>query len=184
MTPDWVNLSKVVWIVLWLQPLALGFIKLSVLFFYRRIISVSKTFNILSWFMIAVTIGWMIAFFFGLFFDCGTNISDNWGSLATIGENCPFGFLPTIIYTILDACLDLFVLVLPIPWVCYCSGFLALASADSVAGFPTSDANVQKNRCCRMFDARRIVSCCMNFLLIHVEFTNTIPVLRPQLSSA
>lgn len=60
---------KVVWIVLFLQPIALGFIKLSALFFYRRIF-IGKTFNILSWVLIGITSGWMVAFFFGLFFDC------------------------------------------------------------------------------------------------------------------
>lgn len=114
---------KVVWIVLFLQPIALGFIKLSALFFYRRIF-IGKTFNILSWVLIGITSGWMVAFFFGLFFDCGKNISANWGSLNEISEQCSFGFLPTIIYTILDAVLDLSILFFPIPWVCSVRNFI------------------------------------------------------------
>ena len=114
--PHFTDSSKVVWIVLFLQPLALGFIKLSVLFFYRRIF-MGPVFNILSWFLIGVVICWMTAFFFGLFFDCGSHFAANWGSLNEIAEECPFGFLPTIIYTILDACLDLIILVFPAPWV-------------------------------------------------------------------
>lgn len=110
------NPKKVVWVVMFLQPLALGFIKLSVLFFYRRLF-MGTVFNILSWILIGIVAAWMTAFSLGLFFDCGTNFAANWGSLATISEECGFGFMPTIIYTILDACLDLAILVFPIPWV-------------------------------------------------------------------
>ncbi|KAK5120989.1 hypothetical protein LTR85_005773 [Meristemomyces frigidus] len=110
-------MAKVVWVALWLQPMILGCIKLSILFFYRRIFSVKKSFNITSWVMISLVTGFMIAFTVGLFFDCGTNIAANWGSLSEIAEQCPFGFLPTVIYTILDACFDFIVLILPIPWI-------------------------------------------------------------------
>lgn len=57
--------------------------------------------------------GWW-HFFPELLFDCGTNIKANWASLGEIARKCSFGFLPTIIYTILDACLNFLVLILPI----------------------------------------------------------------------
>ena len=95
----------------------LGFVRLAILFLYRRFFATYKSFNIISWILIAIVTGWTVAFFFGLLFDCGLQFDANWGSLAEIAETCPFGFLPTIIYTILDACLDLFVLLLPVPWV-------------------------------------------------------------------
>jgi hypothetical protein len=101
---------------LFLQPFALGCIKLSALFFYRRIF-MGKAFDIISWMTIAFVAAWMGFFGFALFFDCGTNIAANWGSLAEISEKCWFGFLPTIVYTILDACFDLFIVLLPIPFV-------------------------------------------------------------------
>lgn len=115
--PAWIVLAKVFWVVFFLQPLILGSIRLAILFLYRRFFQQYRTFNIINWVMIGIVTGWTISFFFGLLFDCGLNFSANWGSLSEIAEQCPFGFLPTIIYTILDACLDLFVLVLPIPWV-------------------------------------------------------------------
>jgi hypothetical protein len=59
----------------------------------------------------------MLAFFFGFVFDCRLNFSANWGSLASIDEDCPFGFLPTIIFTVIDAFLDLCILDLPLPCV-------------------------------------------------------------------
>lgn len=111
------DFDKVVWAILWLQPLALGFIKLSLLFFYRRIF-IGRSFNIVSWTLIGLVSAWMAVFAFGLFFDCGTNIAANWGSLEEISEKCEFGFLPTIIYTIIDSGLDLIILFTPLPWVC------------------------------------------------------------------
>lgn len=108
---------QVVWVCLWLQPITLGFAKLSVLCFCRRIFSAQRSFMVVSGVMLVIVVGFMICFALGLFFDCGTNIRANWGSLAEIGQHCPFGFLPTVIYTIIDAALDVFVLLLPIPWV-------------------------------------------------------------------
>ncbi|KAF2091928.1 hypothetical protein K490DRAFT_31211 [Saccharata proteae CBS 121410] len=115
-TPTYVLLEKCVYAVFVVQPLALGFIKLSFLFFYRRIIC-GLVFDVISWFMIAMVTGWTIAFFFGFVFDCQTDFAANWGSLSEIGAVCGFGFLPTIVYTILDASLDFFILFLPIPWI-------------------------------------------------------------------
>lgn len=115
------DIVKVVWVVLFLQPIILGCAKLAVLFLCRRIFGYSKSFMTTSLIAIILVIGFMTAFALGLFFDCGSELSANWGSLAEIAQKCPFGFMPTIIYTILDACLDLFVLVLPLPWV-RCSG--------------------------------------------------------------
>ncbi|KAF4303605.1 hypothetical protein GTA08_BOTSDO09538 [Botryosphaeria dothidea] len=115
-TPKWVILSKVVWVVLFLQPLALGFVKLSVVFFCRRLI-VGRAFDIVSWTLVVTIACWMAVFFFGLFFDCGVEFAANWGSLSHIAARCPFGFMPTIIYTILDSVLDLAVLILPLPWI-------------------------------------------------------------------
>lgn len=56
----------------------------------------------------------------------------NWASLGEIAQQCPFGFLPTVIYTILDACLDLFVLLLPIPWIFQLN--LSLTNKLSITG--------------------------------------------------
>lgn len=105
-----------VYIIFIMQPLALGFIKLAFLFFYRRIF-VFRSFQITSLIFVILTVMWMIAFFLGFIFDCRLNFSANWGSLASIGENCPFGFEATIAFTITDAIFDLCILVLPLPWV-------------------------------------------------------------------
>ncbi|KAL3426737.1 hypothetical protein PVAG01_00246 [Phlyctema vagabunda] len=115
-TPSFEYLEKIVYIVFIMQPLALGFIKLSFLFFYRRIFE-GRTYRIISWALIYIVIGWTIAFFFGFLFDCQLDFAANWSSLANISEVCGFGFKPTIVFTILDALLDFIILLLPIPYV-------------------------------------------------------------------
>lgn len=135
-------------------------IKLSVLFFYRRLF-LGKIFNVMSWILIAFTICWMAAFFIGLFFDCGSHISANWGSLTEISEQCKFGFLPTIVYTVIDAVLDLTILIFPLPWVSH-----TLTSTCSTTDFRTGvcHANVpsQEALCDRLSYAWRLVSLTFN----------------------
>lgn len=128
--PEWIVLAKTFWVVFFLQPLQLGFIRLAILFLYRRFFGSYRSFNIVNWTLIAIVSGWTVAFFLGLLFDCGLEFDANWGSLGEIAEQCPFGFLPTVVYTILDACLDLFVLVLPIPW------YVTAAAAPSEKSHP------------------------------------------------
>ncbi|KKY13829.1 hypothetical protein UCDDS831_g08654 [Diplodia seriata] len=99
-----------------MQPLAIGFIKLSFLFFYRRIFFVYKSFQVISLILVAITVAWIIAFFFGFTFACGINFATNWASLSEIGEKCGFGFMATVVYSILDAALDFIILILPFPW--------------------------------------------------------------------
>lgn len=108
-----------VYIIFVLQPLAIGFIKLSFLFFYQRVFFVYESFRLVSWILIAVTAAWITAFFFGFTFACGTSFETNWASLAEIGEKCGFGFMATVVFAILDAVLDFIILVLPLPWVSY-----------------------------------------------------------------
>ena len=99
-----------------MQPLAIGFTKLAFLFLYRRIFT-WPGFQWTSLVFIVLTVAFTIAFFFGFIFDCRLNFAANWGSLASIAENCPFGFEATITFTVLDAVFDLCILLLPLPWV-------------------------------------------------------------------
>lgn len=105
------------WSTLWLQPLVLCLIRLAVIFFCRRIFFAHRSFRIASAIMAGIVVAFTVCFFFGQLFDCGTNFAANWGSLSYIAQHCPFGFMATVVYTILDAALDLAVLVLPLPWV-------------------------------------------------------------------
>ncbi|KAI4938271.1 hypothetical protein J4E85_000710 [Alternaria conjuncta] len=115
-TPDLVILEKCVYMIFIMQPLAIGFTKLAFLFLYRRIFT-WPGFQWTSLVFIVLTVAFTIAFFFGFIFDCRLNFAANWGSLASIAENCPFGFEATITFTVLDAVFDLCILLLPLPWI-------------------------------------------------------------------
>jgi hypothetical protein len=119
-TPTIVILEKLVYIIFIMQPLALGFTKLAFLFFYRRIFT-WPSFQRTSLVFVILTVAFTVAFFFGFIFDCRLNFAANWGSLASIAENCPFGFQATIAFTVIDAAFDLAILVLPLPWVRFIS---------------------------------------------------------------
>ncbi|CAN9124011.1 unnamed protein product [Alternaria alternata] len=115
-TPELVVLEKCVYMIFIMQPLAIGLTKLAFLFLYRRIFT-WPGFQWTSLVFIVLTVAFTIAFFFGFIFDCRLNFAANWGSLASIAENCPFGFEATIAFTVLDAVFDLCILLLPLPWI-------------------------------------------------------------------
>jgi hypothetical protein len=98
-----------------MSPLALGFIKLSILFFYRRIFR-GRTFDILSWTLITLVVLWTLGFFLVQVFDCRTHFSTNWGTLADL-QKCLSSFKQLLACSISDFIMDLFILVLPIPLV-------------------------------------------------------------------
>jgi len=99
-----------------IQPFALGFTKLSILYFYRRIFR-GRFFNLTIWVLIEITTTWLIAFEFAAIFDCNTHFSANWGSLAELKANCDNSFSELAAYSISDVIIDIFILVLPIPLV-------------------------------------------------------------------
>ncbi|KAI9699154.1 MAG: hypothetical protein M1820_007233 [Bogoriella megaspora] len=100
-----------------IQIPALGCIKLSFLFLYRRVLATrfERHFTWANWTMIAVIISWMIAYFFVILFLCGTNFSAYWISSTTEETEC----LPTtpvhLSYAITDVITDVLTIVLPIP---------------------------------------------------------------------
>jgi len=100
-----------------LQVPALGCIKLSFLFLYRRVFTkrVAKQFSWANWFMIAVVTAWMIGYFFTLLFLCGTDFKAYWTSSETEKDDC----LPTapvhLGYAISDVITDILTILLPIP---------------------------------------------------------------------
>ena len=73
-----------------LSATAYGAIKLSILFFYRRLFVVSKrtSFDTLTASLIVITIIWALTFFFGFIFICGTSLSANWGSRIDLATHC------------------------------------------------------------------------------------------------
>lgn len=99
-----------------IQVPALGCIKLSFLFLYRRVFTkrVAKQFSWANWFMIAVVVSWMIGYFFTLLFLCGTDFKAYWTSSFTEEHFC----LPTapvhLGYAISDVITDILTILLPV----------------------------------------------------------------------
>ena len=101
------------WIV---SVLAFGFIKLSVLFFYRRLFvkGTSTKFDVITKVAIGITLAWTIAFFLLTLFRCGRYINSQWGPLVDISR-CLNGYNYTDALFVSDLITDLLVICLPIP---------------------------------------------------------------------
>ena len=111
---------QIAWEFQFIQVLALGFVKLSVLFFYRRIFSIKvahQPFDIATRSMIWIIILWTISFFFASFFSCGTHLDANWTTVESFIQYC-VNLNFEIAFAVSDMICDLFILILPLPMVC------------------------------------------------------------------
>lgn len=101
------------------MALAYGAIKLSVLFFYRRLFVVKRNtlFDIVTKVAIVIVTLWTIAFFFLTIFYCGVHIDAIWGNVIEAAEVCPDGFKAGMAYFASDFGTDALVLLLPLPTV-------------------------------------------------------------------
>lgn len=114
---DWCFWAQVEFAFELMQVLALGFVKLSVLFFYRRIFCTIQggAFDHINKIMIVISIAWMVAFFFSHLFSCGTSFYAQWGSIEDTLVHCKGSLLMENAFGISDFVTDAMVLVLPIP---------------------------------------------------------------------
>ena len=89
-------------------------IKLSILFFYRRVF-VGPIFNVATWILISLSIVWLIYDIIGWLLYCGTDLQANFEGPW---DNCPlWGFEVQIGVFVLDSFIDFFILILPMPFV-------------------------------------------------------------------
>lgn len=104
-----------------LAPLALGFVKCSIVFFYRRIfrvgMGISDPFDLTTRIMLLIPALWSTALCLAFGFICGINFSRHWIPVMVAGLQRPNPMPMTIVYVISDAILDLILLILPIPLV-------------------------------------------------------------------
>ncbi|CAF9908946.1 hypothetical protein IMSHALPRED_007544 [Imshaugia aleurites] len=98
-----------------IETLTFGAIKLSVLFFYRRLF-VGRPFNFLSWGLIATVLSWSIGFFFATVFECHP-ISAAWGTREQLYTECVKTHVKLDAFVISDPALDAIILALPMPFV-------------------------------------------------------------------
>ncbi|RAK70970.1 uncharacterized protein BO72DRAFT_502358 [Aspergillus fijiensis CBS 313.89] len=99
-----------------MQPLALALLKLSVLFFYRRLF-VGRIFDIASWTLIGVVIAWGVTFVIALMTMCGASITANFGTLNDLMTSCSHSFAILIALSASDVAVDLIILTIPLPLV-------------------------------------------------------------------
>jgi hypothetical protein len=102
-------------IILILSILALGLIKLSVVFLYRRIFSISRTFNVYSMFLIVLIISWTLAFLGANIFQCGTRPAAAWTSAKQILEYCDDTSGATAALALSDLIMDMLIVAAPMP---------------------------------------------------------------------
>ena len=95
---------------------AYGFIKLSVIFFYRRVFvkGTDSRFDIVTKISIAIVILWTIAFLFAEIFQCGAYVPKNWGPLID-AVHCADPYKISNGLFVSDFLTDFLVLILPIP---------------------------------------------------------------------
>ncbi|TGO44540.1 hypothetical protein BCON_0501g00010 [Botryotinia convoluta] len=103
-----------------LQIPALGFVKLSLILFYRRVFTrnAAPRFNIITWFMILIIIIWMLSFFFSILFICGTDFSAYWTSTIVEKAHCVDTDKLHNAFAISDVVTDFVIISLPVPMVC------------------------------------------------------------------
>lgn len=95
---------------------AYGFIKLSVMFFYRRVFvkGTNSRFEQVTKFSIAIVILWTITFFLAEVCKCGAHVPRKWGPLIE-AAHCADGDKIANGLSVTDFLTDFLVLMLPIP---------------------------------------------------------------------
>ena len=110
------SVRKVFFSVQVMQCVTLGCIKLSCMFFYRRIFSGGTKLNIATLSIIGFIIAWTIAFFFTLLFICGRHLDYAWTTIANeLKCNNVSGVQDS--FAVTDVLTDLIVWIFPLPLV-------------------------------------------------------------------
>ena len=113
-----------------MQVLALASIKLSILFFYRRIFR-GHFFGIAIWVLIGLVVAWASTFFIAILAACGTHIRANFQTLAALKSECVDTFRILIALSASDVAVDLAILVVPIPLVSMISAYIIYDNSNA-----------------------------------------------------
>ena len=99
--------------------LAYGFIKLSIVAFYRRIFVTHRGFavDLLTKATSVVIVLWTFTFIMLIVFACGKHFWANWGATGDQLIYCPVAFTSEYGLAISDLILDAFTFLMPIPFV-------------------------------------------------------------------
>ena len=95
---------------------AYGFIKLSIILYYRRLFSTGQNrgFDMATKASAVIVVLWTLVFFCLQVFNCGTHFSKNWGPLVAL-TSCVEGKKRDLALFVSDLVTDLFVIALPFP---------------------------------------------------------------------
>lgn len=98
-------------------PLALGAVKASFLFFYKRIFGVNKNggVTVLLNIMIAIVAAWTTAFFLATLFECRLNFWASWGTVRDLTTHCFDSLTLVLILCVTDLVLDIVIISIPVP---------------------------------------------------------------------
>ena len=109
------------WASILISVPALGFIKLSFLFFYKRIFCASFTsaLSIATTIMIVIVSGWSLSFFLSFLFACRGDFSVWGSSLANIASHCINTETLLLALAISDFLTDIIIIVMPLPMVSF-----------------------------------------------------------------
>ncbi|KAL8890106.1 MAG: hypothetical protein Q9192_005918 [Flavoplaca navasiana] len=120
---------KVTFIVMLIQVPALGFTRLSVLFFYRRIFQGPWIHNTV-WFMIGINFLWTVGFFFSNLLQCYP-ISVNWSGFGNSEGKCMDVNLFSKLQAWTDVAMNVSILALPLPCVRLAAHFATSPLVDT-----------------------------------------------------
>ncbi|MCJ1227625.1 hypothetical protein MMC12_004281 [Toensbergia leucococca] len=119
-SPLTISAEAIEWAVQLMQVLQLGFVKLSFIFFFRRIFSVGKAsrFNQFAMGMIVLIILWTMAFFFSILFACRGHLSAWWRDThAQVTISCINVLVFEQGYPAADCIMDFMIIAMPIPMI-------------------------------------------------------------------
>ncbi|KAL9130162.1 MAG: hypothetical protein Q9175_007099 [Cornicularia normoerica] len=106
---------KIIYISQLTQTVTFGLTKVAVVLFYRRIF-IPRTFSIISWVVIGLTVTWTIAFFAANLLQCWP-ISANWTGLDAAPDTCINTTMMYLAQAWSDVFTDILILSIPLPWI-------------------------------------------------------------------
>lgn len=113
------SVEQLEWIFFLMLPIATGCMKASFLFFYMRVFATRERSAInkfLKAFIVFIVV-WVVAFFFGMFFECGRNFWAIWNSQVEFQARCSSNMKLILTLCITDFIADVFIICIPIPLV-------------------------------------------------------------------
>ncbi|KAH7027836.1 uncharacterized protein B0I36DRAFT_364982 [Microdochium trichocladiopsis] len=109
---------KIDWSMIVIEKAAFGAVKLSFLFFYRRIFNVWPTFRRINHALMAIVFAWALAFMISDILICGTHPELIWGYDQTIARaQCGNRGAQLLAFSVTSVATDIAVLTLPIVYI-------------------------------------------------------------------